>query len=60
MIWFSLDWWKYLLEPKSSNDVSWFAVFNCRRKGHPCGVVYFNSTGLEPDMRCKDCGDDLG
>jgi hypothetical protein len=31
----------------------------CRAKGHPCGVVW-NSSGLEPDMACKDCGEDLG
>lgn len=28
--------------------------------GHPAGVFYFNVCGLEPDMTCKSCGEDLG
>jgi len=32
----------------------------CRRKGHPCGVVWYNPGGLEPDMHCRNCGDNLG
>jgi hypothetical protein len=31
----------------------------CRMKGHPNGVGYYTS-GFEPDMTCKDCGEDLG
>lgn len=31
----------------------------CRWRGHPAGVVW-NSHGLEPDMTCKGCGEDLG
>ena len=31
----------------------------CRYKGHPYGVVWYNPNGLEPDMHCKNCGDDL-
>lgn len=31
----------------------------CRMRGHPCGPVYYNSTGYEPDMSCKNCGDEL-
>jgi hypothetical protein len=30
----------------------------------PCvlggGVVWYNIAGFEPDMTCKNCGDDLG
>lgn len=34
--------------------------FACRWRGHPAGVYWFTSTGTEPDMRCKGCGEDLG
>lgn len=57
--WFSVTFWKYLLEPKD-DETSWFKVIRCRAKGHPFGVVWFNSYGLEPDMHCKNCNDDLG
>lgn len=32
----------------------------CRWRGHPCGVVWYNLGGYEPNMTCKNCGDDLG
>jgi hypothetical protein len=32
----------------------------CRMNGHKCGVVWYNVGGDEPDMHCKNCGDDLG
>lgn len=55
MYWFTLEWWKYLL----AKPRSWTA-FWCRMKGHPEGTVWFNPGALEPDMHCKNCGDDLG
>ncbi len=55
MKWLKPPWWEYLL----TNCTGW-TNFICRIKGHPCGVVYYNSTGLEPDMHCKNCGEDLG
>lgn len=57
--WLSKNWWKYLFAPKAE-DVSWWVTFNCRRKGHPCGIVFYNPSGYEPDTTCRDCGDDLG
>ena len=58
--WFTKGWWQYLLEPKCK-DVSWLTAIWCRVRGHPAGVVWFTlSDRLEPDMSCKDCGDDLG
>lgn len=33
--------------------------FKCRWNNHPCGAIYYNSFGIEPDSRCKNCGDDL-
>jgi hypothetical protein len=35
-----------------------FKAIICRLKNHPNGV-FWNSLGDEPDMTCKDCGDDL-
>jgi hypothetical protein len=32
----------------------------CRIKGHPEGEVYYNPGGLEPDHRCKTCGEEIG
>jgi len=32
----------------------------CRWRGHPAGVFWYNPSGMEPDMRCKGCGEDLG
>ena len=34
--------------------------FRCRARGHKCGVWWYTSNGYEPDMHCKDCGDNLG
>jgi hypothetical protein len=50
----------YLLEPKNSKYVSWFEVIKCRANGHKNGVIWYNANGSEPDMHCKNCGDDLG
>ena len=60
--WFKIGWWKYLLEPQKGwyNKTNRFIVFLCRAKGHPCGVWWYNTSALEPDMKCKNCGDDLG
>jgi len=34
--------------------------FFCRLGGHKCGVWFYNPNGLEPDMHCMNCDDDLG
>ncbi len=62
MKWFTLNWWKYLFEKREhcSKDIPMISVIICRARGHPCGVVWYNLNGLEPDMHCKNCGDDLG
>lgn len=52
--WFTKDWWGYLLE-KPLNLTKFF----CRIKGHRCGPVWYNVGGLEPDMHCSNCYDDL-
>ena len=53
------DLFKYLFSPKDP-DVSWCCVILCRWRGHPCGVIWYDVSGTEPDMHCKNCGDDLG
>lgn len=47
------------------SDLTWcdslqhqIQVIFCRIKGHPNGVIWYSS-GYEPDMSCKDCGDQL-
>ena len=32
----------------------------CRARNHPAGVYWYNVGGLEPDMQCRGCGEDLG
>jgi hypothetical protein len=53
--WLTRAWWQYLLAGRPS----WGRLL-CRAKGHPNGVWWFNVGGVEPDMRCKDCGENLG
>ena len=57
--WITKDWWNYLLESKSF-DVTWYKVLICRLKQHPCGEIYYNLGGNEPNHYCKNCGDYLG
>lgn len=54
-LWFTYNWWKYLLQKPFS-----LRTLFCRVRKHPYGVVWFNPSGTEPDMSCKNCGDDLG
>jgi hypothetical protein len=58
--WFTRDWWRYLLAPRMWNAPRWPSVIWCRLRGHPEGVWWFNPGGWEPDMHCKNCGDDIG
>jgi len=53
--WLDPEWYRYLFKPWKGFKVSW-----CRMRGHPCGVWFYNPSGLEPDMTCKNCGEDLG
>jgi len=56
--WFTKDGRDYLFRPPAE-DISKWTAFKCRLSGHKCGVVWYTSTGLEPDMHCKNCYDDL-
>lgn len=53
MKWLSLWWWRYLFASRDWHN-AW-----CRARGHP-GVFWYNPGGLEPDMHCRRCGEDLG
>ena len=69
--WLSYYWYSYLfkdlrhdLDHKLTMNryakLTWRESFNrliCRYRGHPCGQVYFNPRGYEPDEHCKNCGD---
>ena len=55
MKWFTWQWYAYLFK-----DCTGLRNFICRAKGHPYGVWYYNPDGLEPDMRCRNCGENLG
>jgi hypothetical protein len=64
--WLNGWFWRWL----SSHDWRWTKRVNrvaaflfrcqCRARNHPYGVVWFNVGGLEPDMTCYGCGEDLG
>ena len=49
------QWSKYLFAEPFTLRALW-----CRLRKHPCGVEWYTMHGLEPDMTCKNCGDDLG
>jgi hypothetical protein len=57
-MWFTKEWYKYVFASKSP-DFNWFEVIKCRIQGHRPGVIWYHSTGLEPNMTCKGCGDNL-
>ena len=50
-------WWYLFQPPDDKNYTSWWSRFRCRWNFHPCGSVYYNPGGFEPDDSCKNCGD---
>jgi len=59
--WLSIEWWKYLFAPRNSNsDLGRIRTAICRVRNHPAGVWWYNPGGIEPNMHCRNCGDDLG
>ena len=68
--WLDVGWYKYLFRlPErlydrplgwkyNNHTLDYFSRVWCRLRGHPAGQVYY-SNGLEPDTRCRDCGDDI-
>lgn len=60
--WLTVGWWKYIFQPVGADEGFKFRlrVYLCRWRGHPYGVIFYNPSGLESDMTCRNCGDDLG
>lgn len=62
--WFTSSWWGYIFGPMNGRySDEWFwriRIVWCRIRNHPAGVVWYNPGGFEPDMICKNCGEDLG
>jgi hypothetical protein len=50
---------RYLLHKPRPQETPWPKLIICRWRGHKDGVIWTNITGLEPDMHCKNCGEDL-
>ncbi len=50
---------RYLLHKPRPIDTSWHRLIICRFRGHKDGVVWYNMSGIEPDMHCRNCGEDL-
>jgi hypothetical protein len=48
----------YYLFSKPAKGINLWTAFWCRLKGHQCGPIWY-SHGLEPDMRCKNCNDEI-
>ena len=60
-LWTDWTWYRYLAEKsRGYTDMPRWKIILCRIRGHSNGVWWTNPWGCEPDMRCKDCGEDLG
>ena len=53
--WFTPRWWRSSLEGCTGWRNWW-----CRVRGHPYPVHWYTLYKLEPDMRCRNCDEDLG
>lgn len=60
------DWyeWRYWLRTGRwrltfTDETRVYRIY-CRLRGHPRGEIYYNPGGIEPDHRCKDCGEEIG
>jgi hypothetical protein len=59
---FNGRWWWWLADKWQGpiQLVAYLFRCQCRARGHPYGVVWFNVGGTEPDQHCYGCGEDLG
>lgn len=58
--WFFASWYRYIFQKADNPDFcSTWERYWCRINGHPKGPIYHNVNGLEPDYRCKICGDEI-
>lgn len=61
MHWFTRHWYVYLFGFKDQGNLTLgekMTKIICRLKDHPAGPFYYSS-GYEPDMRCRNCFDEL-
>lgn len=59
-LWLRPSFWRYFLAPRDKTAWgSWLSTVWCRFRGHP-GEIFYNAGGLEPDHRCKRCGETVG
>lgn len=56
--WLSSHDWRWA--EQVSRAAAYLFRCQCRARSHPYGVVWYNVGGLEPDMHCNGCGEDLG
>jgi hypothetical protein len=54
-----IELFRYLLHKPRPKDTPWPRLIICRARGHKAGVVWYNMNSMEPDMHCRNCGDDL-
>lgn len=64
MKWLRLCWYSHLFDFSYSGCPTFsfmekLVVIRCRAKEHPNGPTWFNPGGFEPDMTCRDCGDEI-
>jgi hypothetical protein len=70
MRWLKPWWWRFIFTGQVWYAGHWYPrrpawtdslrhLF-CRIRGHPHGPRWYNSGGIDPDMRCDNCGDDIG
>jgi hypothetical protein len=59
---FNGRWWWWLADRwvRPSEFLAYLFRCACRARGHPYGVHFYNVGGLEPNMHCYGCGEDLG
>lgn len=55
-----LWWWLADRWEAPTRLVAYVFRCQCRARSHPYDVHFYNVSGLEPDMRCQGCGEDLG
>lgn len=55
-------WIQYLFESYNryhNYKFPGFKTIYCRFRGHPYDIFYYSS-GIAPNTKCKNCGEDLG
>jgi len=58
--WLDEEFYQYLFRKADNpNFCGWWERLKCRINYHPCGCVFYNPGGYEPDERCQDCGDNI-